>query len=94
VTNATRCSDTAAIFFVAATFVLGSFKIGLTPAMAAGDQYGCRGDQACVKIAVETQCDKPCQIACKEYRFDQEMCYKTWGPKLLFEREQQKKGIK
>jgi hypothetical protein len=93
VTKATRCSDAVAIFLVAATFVLGSFKVGPTPAMAA-DSYGCGGDQACVKIAQATQCDKPCQIACKEYRFDQEMCYKVWGPKLLFEREQQRKGNK
>ena len=92
-TNATRCPDAAAFFFVVATFVLGAFKVGLTPAMAA-DSYGCGGDQACVKIAQTTQCDKPCQIACKEYRFDQEMCYKVWGPKLQFEREQQRKGIK
>jgi hypothetical protein len=93
VTNATWCSYAAAFFFVVATFVSGSFKVGLTPAMAA-DSYGCGGDQACVKIAQTTQCDKPCQIACKEYRFDQEMCYKVWGPKLQFEREQQRKGIK
>ena len=91
--NATRCSDAAAIFIVVATFVLGSSKVGSTPAMAA-ESYGCGGDQACVKIAQTTQCDKPCQMACKEYRFDQEMCYKVWGPKLQLEREQQRKGIK
>jgi hypothetical protein len=89
VINATRCSDAAAIFIVVATFVLGSFKVGSTPAMAT-ESYGCGGDQACVKITQTTQCDK----SCKEYRFDREMCYKVWGPKLQFEREQQRKGIK
>jgi hypothetical protein len=74
VTKATRCSDTAAFFFVLATFILATFMVGLTPAMAA-DRYGCRGDQAYVKIAQTTRCDRACQQACKEYRFDYVMCY-------------------
>jgi hypothetical protein len=96
VTRATRCWNAAAFFFVVATFVIsGAFMAGVTPAMAV-DSYGCRGDQACVKIAEATQCDKLCQQLCKEYRFDQEMCYRVWGPKLVFIREQQKqkRGIK
>jgi hypothetical protein len=93
VTIATRCSDAATFFVVSAILVLGSFTVGSRPAIAA-DPYGCRGDQACVKIAETTQCDKPCQLACKDYRYDQELCYKTWEPKLLFQREQLKRGIK
>jgi hypothetical protein len=87
---------TAAFFFALATFVSGSFVVGLMPAMAV-DLSGCRGDQACVKIANETQCDAACQKACKEYRFDYVMCYSVWGPKFQFQREQaaaQKRGIK
>ena len=67
--------------------------VGSRPAMAGGP-YGCRGDQACVKIAVTTQCDRACQQACREYRFDYVMCYSVWGPKFVFQREQQKRGIK
>jgi hypothetical protein len=62
------------------------------------DSYGCRGDQACVKIAETTRCDAWCQQACKEYRFDQAVCHTTWGPKLEFERQQlqsaKKRGTK
>jgi hypothetical protein len=87
-----RCADAAASFFVLATFVLGSFTVGTTPAMAA--DYGCRGDQACVKIAETTKCDAACQQACKEYRFDYVTCYTVWGPKFEFMREQQRKGVK
>ena len=68
-TRPTRRARPAALFLALATFVLGVPVIGMTPAMAAGDQYGCRGDQACVKIAETTQCDKPCQLKCKEYRY-------------------------
>ena len=92
-TNATRCSSSAAIFFALATFIPGAFMAGSRPAMAA-DSYGCGGDQACVKIAEATRCDKPCQLACKVYRYDQELCYRQWGPKLEFQREQQTRGIK
>ena len=92
-TKATRWSDTVAFFFVLATFILGTFMVGLMPAMAV-DPYGCRGDQACVKIAETTRCDRACQQACKEYRFDYVMCYSVWGPKFEFQREQQKRGIK
>jgi hypothetical protein len=56
--------------------------------------FGCRGDQACVKIAETTRCDRACQQACKEYRFDCVMCYSVWGPKFEFQREQLKRGIK
>jgi hypothetical protein len=93
VTKATRCSTTAAYFFVLATLVSGSFMLGAMPAMAV-DSYGCRGDQACVKIAETTKCDRACQQACKEYRFDYVTCYSVWGPKLEFQREQQRRGIK
>ena len=92
-TKAMRCSDSAALFFVLATVILGSLPVGLMPAMAV-DLYGCRGDQSCVKIAETTRCDRACQQACKEYRFDVVMCYAVWGPKLEFQREQQKRGIK
>ena len=92
-TTTTRCWDTAASVFVLATFIFGFFMVGLTPAMAV-DSYGCRGDQACVKIAETTQCDFACQQACKVYRFDYVMCYSVWGPKFEFQREQQKRGIK
>ena len=91
--RATRCSDFTSFFFVLATFVSGAFMVGLMPAMAV-DSNGCRGDQACVTIAETTHCDRACQQACKEYRFDQEMCHRIWGPKLEFQREQQKRGIK
>jgi hypothetical protein len=67
---------------------------GPTPAMAAADAYGCRGDQACVKIAETTRCDAACQRACKEYRFDATACYAVWGPKFEFQRSQQKQGTK
>jgi hypothetical protein len=93
VTKAARCGDSAAFFFVLATFILGIFMAGSKPAMAA-DSYGCRGDQACVKIAETTKCDRACQQACKEYRFDYVTCYSVWGPKFEFQREQQKRGIK
>jgi hypothetical protein len=93
VTKATGRSDCAAFFLVLATFLFGSIMAGSMPAMAA-DAYGCRGDPACVKIAETTKCDRPCQQACKEYRFDYVTCYGVWGPKFEFEREQQKRGIK
>jgi hypothetical protein len=76
-----------------ATVISAAFVVDLMPAMAA-DPYGCRGDQACVKIAETTRCDRACQQACKEYRFDYVMCCSVWGPKLEFQREQQKRGIK
>jgi hypothetical protein len=94
VTKTTRHLGLVALFLALATFILAAVVVGAMPATAAADTYGCRGDQACVKIAETTQCDKPCQLACKEYRFDQELCYRTWGPKLQFQREQQKRGIK
>ena len=93
--KATWCSDTAA-FFVLATFIFGFFMAGLMPAMAV-DSYGCRGDQACVKIAETTRCDSACQQACKVYRFDYAGCYAAWGPKFEFMRNQQstqKRGTK
>jgi hypothetical protein len=93
VTKATRCSGSAAYLFVLASLVSGSFTVGAVPAMAV-DSYGCRGDQACVKIAETTKCDRACQQACKEYRFDYVTCYSVWGPKFEFQREQQKHGIK
>ncbi len=92
-TKATRCSSSAAVFFVLATFALAALTVGAMPVMAA-DSYGCRGDQACIKIAETTQCDRTCQQACREYRFDYVMCYSVWGPKFQFQREQQKRGIK
>jgi hypothetical protein len=92
VTRTTRHLGAAVLFLAPATFA--AFVVGAMPARAAGDIYGCRGDQACVKIAQETQCDKPCQLACKDYRFDQELCHRQWGPKLQFQREQQKRGVK
>ena len=64
--------------------------VSLGPAMAV-DSYGCRGDQACVKIAETTQCDAACQRACKEYRFDYTTCFAVWGPKFEFQRAQQRK---
>lgn len=93
-TKATRYLGSEALFLALATTIFAAFVVGSKPAMAAADAYGCRGDQACVKIAEATQCDKPCQLACKVYRYDQELCYRTWGPKLLFRREQEKRGIK
>jgi len=63
--------------------ISAAFTVGLTPAMAA-DPYGCRGDQACVKIAQTTRYDRACQRACKEYRFDYVMCYSVWGPSSSF----------
>jgi hypothetical protein len=68
--------------FVLATF--GSFALGSWPAMAAGDPYGCRGDQACIKIAETTKCDWGCQQGCKAYRNDYVSCYAVWGPKFEF----------
>jgi hypothetical protein len=76
-----------------AIFILGAFMVGLMPAMAV-DLSGCRGDQAWVKIAETTRCDRVCQQLCKEYRFDYVTCYSVWGPKFEFQREQQKHGIK
>jgi hypothetical protein len=70
--------------------------VGLPPATAV-DTSGCRGDQACVKIAETTQCDAACQRACKEYRFDYVTCYSVWGPKFEFERSQasaKRRGVK
>jgi len=93
VTIAARCSHFFAFFFVLATFIPGAFIAGSMPAMAV-DLYGCLGDQACVKIAETTRCDRACQQACREYRFDYVMCYSVWGPKFEFQREQQKRGIK
>jgi hypothetical protein len=54
----------------------------------------CLSHAAFLKIAETTQCDLACQQACKEYRFDYVMCYSVWGPKFVFQREQQKRGIK
>jgi hypothetical protein len=93
VTKAIRCSDSAAFFFGLATFILGAFMVGLTPAMAI-DLYGCRGDQACVKTAEATRCDSACQQACRAYRFDYVACFTVWGPKFEFLRNQRKQGIK
>jgi hypothetical protein len=93
VTRATRYSDFAAYFFALATFIPGFFMVGSMPAMAV-DSYGCRGDKDCVKIAETTRCDRACQQACKEYRFDYVTCYSVWGPKFEFQREQQKRGVK
>jgi hypothetical protein len=93
VTKATRYSDFVVYIFVLATFILGSFMVGSMPAMAA-DSYGCRDDKDCVKIAETTKCDRGCQQACKEYRFDYVTCYSVWGPKFEFQREQLKRGIK
>jgi hypothetical protein len=47
-----------------------------------------------VKIAETTLCDRACQQVCKGYRFDDVMCHSAWGPKFVFQREQQKRGIK
>jgi hypothetical protein len=85
VTKAIGCSHAAASFLILATFVSGAFMVGSTPAMA-GDPYGCRGDQACVRIAEKTKCDALCQHACREVRLDHEACYSNWGPKFEFER--------
>jgi hypothetical protein len=96
VTRVTRCSDSAAFFFVLATFISGFFMVGLMPAMAV-DLYGCRGDQACVKTAEATRCDRACQQACKETRNDYVTCFTVWGPKFEFLRNQEsakKRGIK
>jgi hypothetical protein len=96
VTEATRRSDCAAFILVLATSILGSFMVGLMPAMAV-DLYGCRGDQACVKTAEATRCDSACQRACKEYRYDYATCFTVWGPKFEFLRNQQsaeKRGTK
>ena len=91
--KASWCSDTAAFFFVTAVFLLGSFIVGSRPAMALqADSYGCRGDQACVKIAQETQCNAVCQRACREQRYDYMTCYKVWGPKLEFRWSHHRQG--
>jgi len=69
--------------------------VGAMPAMALDvDLYGCRGDQACVKIAETTRCDAGCQHACKEYRFDYTTCFSVWGPKFEFDRNKRKQGTK
>jgi len=69
--------------------------VGAMPAMALDvDLYGCRGDQACVKIAETTRCDAGCQHACKEYRFDYTTCFNVWGPKFEFDRNKRKQGTK
>jgi hypothetical protein len=96
VTKATRCSGSAAFFFVLATSIAGPVMVGSMPAMAV-DSYGCRGDQACVKTAEATHCDAACQRACREYRFDYVTCYSVWGPKFEFQRSQEaakKRGVK
>ena len=85
-TKAIGCSHAAASFLIFATFVSGAFMVGSTPAMA-DDRYGCRGDQACVRIAETTKCDALCQQACREIRRDLEACYANFGPKLEFQRE-------
>ena len=84
-TKAIGRSHAAASFLILATFVAGAFVIRSTPAMA-DDKYGCRGDQACVRIAEKTKCDALCQHACREVRLDHEACYANWGPKLEFEK--------
>ena len=84
-TKAIGCSRAAASFLILATFVSGAFMVGSTPGMAA-DQYGCRGDQACVRIAQTTKCDALCQQACREIRNDLQACYANFGPKFEFER--------
>jgi len=96
VTKATRCSHVVAFFFILATLILAAFIAGLGPAMAAADQWGCRGDQACIKIAEATKCTADCQRQCKELRFDAAGCYTTWGPKFEFWRQQaaQRRGTK
>jgi hypothetical protein len=78
-----RCSGAAAFCFISAT--LGCFIAGMTPAVAV-DLSGCRGDQACVKIAQTTQCDSVCQRACKATRHDYVSCFAVWGPKFEFVR--------
>ena len=85
-TKAIGCSHAVASFLILATFVSGAFMVSSTLAMA-DDRYGCRGDQACVKIAETTKCDALCQQACREIRFDHEACYANFGPKLEFQRE-------
>jgi hypothetical protein len=90
VTTPTRRLGWPASVLASATFVAGAFAV--VPAIAAADTSGCRGDQACIKITQETQCDKPCQDACKVYRLDQELCHRIWGPKLQFQREQERQG--
>jgi hypothetical protein len=88
--------DAAAFSLILATLILASFMAVLRPAMAAADQYGCRGDQACIKIAETTKCYADCQRQCKELRFDAAGCYTTWGPKFEFWRQQaaEKRGAK
>jgi hypothetical protein len=85
VTKAIGCSHAAASFRFLATFASGAFMVGSTPAMAA-DDYGCRGDKACVSIAQRTKCDALCQHACKEIRNDLEGCYASFGPKFEYQR--------
>ena len=84
-TKAIGCSNAAASFLILATFVSAYVMISATPSMAA-DRYGCRGDQACVRIAETTKCDALCQHACREVRVDHEGCYANWGPKFEFQR--------
>jgi|SRR5215469_2185020 len=85
-TKAIGRSHAAASFLVLVTFVSVAFMVSSTPAMA-DDRYGCRGDQACVKIAEKTKCDALCQHACREIRLDHEACYANFGPKFEFQRE-------
>jgi hypothetical protein len=92
VTKATRRSD-AALFLIMATFILGSFMVGAMPARAV-DQFGCRGDQACIKTAETTHCDAVCQQACRDYRYDYVTCYAVWGPKFETERNRQREAGK
>jgi hypothetical protein len=87
VTKTIGCSQAAASFLILATFVSGAFMVTSTPAMA-DDRYGCRGDQACVKIAETTKCDAQCQQACREIRNDLQACYANFGPKLEFQKQQ------
>lgn len=84
-TKAIGRSYAAASFLILATFVSGASMVGSTPAMAA-DDYGCRGDKACMRIAEKTKCDALCQHACRETRLDLEACYANFGPKFEFER--------
>jgi hypothetical protein len=85
VTKAIGRSYAAASFLILATFVSGASMVGSTPAMAA-DDYGCRGDKACMRIAEKTKCDALCQHACREIRLDLEACYANFGPKFEFQR--------
>ena len=70
-TKAIGRSHAAAPFLILVTFVSGAFMVSSRPAMA-DDRYGCRGDQACVRIAEKTKCDALCQA--------------NFGPKFEFEK--------